>query len=415
MRCLILAATVLLAMTSRAEDTMTGIFNPSFKSLQVSLEGNPMSPPIMVLGSDDRLVVSFDELAEDRRYMRYSVIHCNSRWQPSGLVDSEIVEGFNVGDVTDWNYSQMTLTHYVHYRIVLPDEQIQFKISGNYLLRVYPEDNPEETLLQVRFMVSEHEVTMNSSVTSRTDIDYNASHQQLSFEIDASRLPLQNLFNDLTVTVSQNGRLDNEVMIPHPSRVSGNRAIYEHLPQLIFPAGNEYRRFEVISTTFPGMRVDDISYHEPFYHMTLAVDEPRTDVPYSYDRTQHGRYLVREYNSSQSDIEADYVAVHFTLDMPKLEGTSVFIDGDLTCRRFEPASLMVFNQATGMYENTMLLKQGAYNYQYLAVPAGAPQGYTATVEGDYYPTINEYLVKVYYRRPGERYDRLVGYNVIMSL
>ena len=33
---------------------------------------------------------------------------------------------------------------------------------------------------------------------------------------------------------------------------------------------------------------------------------------------------------------------------------------------------------------------------------------------DFYETVNEYLVKVYYHRPGSRYDRLVGVSVIFS-
>ena len=56
----------------------------------------------------------------------------------------------------------------------------------------------------------------------------------------------------------------------------------------------------------------------------------------------------------------------------------------------------------------MLLKQGAYNYQYLIVPPGAKRGYTSAIEGDKYQTVNEYNVRVYHRRRGERYDRLIG-------
>ena len=62
----------------------------------------------------------------------------------------------------------------------------------------------------------------------------------------------------------------------------------------------------------------------------------------------------------------------------------------------------------------MLLKQGSYNYQYLAVPAGTMTGVTGIVEGDFYPTVNEYLIKVYYREPGGRYDRLLGTTVLFS-
>ncbi len=408
---------LLLTLTAKAaaEDTMTGIFVPSFKSLRVGVDGMTLSDPVIALDSDSRILIEFDELADDRRYMRYSLTHCNADWQPSGLVESEFLEGFNMGDVDDYSYSQATTTHYVHYRIALPNEQVWFTVSGNYLLRVYPEQDPETTLLQARFMVSEQQVAIGASVSSITDIDYNASHQQLTLEIDASRIPVQNLFGDLTVVVGQNGRLDNEVKLPHPSRVSGSKAIYDHLGGLIFPAGNEYRRFETISTSYPGMRVAGIEYHDPFYHFTLETDSPRAEEQYSYDSTQHGAFVIREYNSTDGDTEADYVAVHFTLDLPPVEDGGVFLDGDFTCRRFDPESRMTYNRATGLYENTLLLKQGHYNYQYLVARPGDHKGLTAPIEGDKYQTVNRYTVKVYQRRPGERYDRLVGFDSIMSL
>ncbi len=97
-----------------------------------------------------------------------------------------------------------------------------------------------------------------------------------------------------------------------------------------------------------------------------------------------------------------------------MPGYMFFIDGDLTDRRFDETSRMVYNRSTSRYEKAMLLKQGSYNYQYLTVPPGKKRGYTAEIEGDRYQTVNEYLVKVYTRRPGDRYDRLIGVSRIIS-
>ncbi|MDE6370476.1 MAG: DUF5103 domain-containing protein, partial [Duncaniella sp.] len=67
------------------------------------------------------------------------------------------------------------------------------------------------------------------------------------------------------------------------------------------------------------------------------------------------------------------------------------------------------------YEQSMLLKQGAYNYQYVALPAGGhPTGLTATVEGDKYQTVNEYVIKVYHRQRGARFDSLVGITRVLT-
>lgn len=396
------------------EDTMTGVFCPSFHSLQIKVEGNELAPPVIMLNSNDRIIINFDEIAEDQRYMRYSLVHCDAQWRPSGLVDAEYIDGFNLGDVEQYKFSQMTTTHYVNYTIALPNNQVRFTISGNYLLKLFPEDNPDEILLQARFSVSESTMKVSGGVTSRTDIDYNNRHQQLSVVVDADKVRVQDMFNDLKLVITQNGRIDNQVVVNKPLRIGGRIAYFEHLQPLIFLAGNEYRRMEIISTQYPGMGIEEISYANPLYHMLLTVDQPRYAGSYSYDQTQFGRYKIREYNSSMSDIEADYVIAHFSLDMPELINTDIFLDGDFTYRRFSPQSRMIYNNATKCYEKSILLKQGAYNYQYLAVPSGSSHGKTSIVEGNFYQTINEYVAMVYHRPPGSRYDRLVGATIIYS-
>lgn len=410
---LILLTAVLTALAAESrEDTMTGRFDERIRTLRVSPDGNPYGPPVLVLGSQDRLVFSFDELAEDRSYFRYRIIHCTADWRRSDLVGSEYLPGFNEAPVDDYELSRSTTVHYVNYRIVIPNDEMAPLISGNYLLQVYREDDPERTVAQWRFMVSEQTAPVSATLTSRTDRDYNDRHQQLQLTVDAEGLDGIDIFNDLIVVVSQNGRCDNEVALRHPLRLSGKKAIYEHQPELIFEAGNEYRRFETVSVNNPSMRVAGVTYSRPYYHHILETDASRADAPYSYDEDQDGRFVVREYNSSESDVEADYTVVHFSLDYPETPGMMIFVDGDLTDRRFDDSALMKYNRETGRYETAMLLKQGAYNYQYLAVPPGARRGYTSYIEGDKYQTVNRYTVRVYVREPHARYDRLVGVAVI---
>lgn len=409
---LIALLTLTLAGTISAADptmdTATAIFNDSFRTLQTKVNGNDQLPPVIMMGSDDRLTVSFDELASERRYMRYELIHCNAAWHADALLPAEYVDGFNEATVDLYSYSQATLVQYVHYEIVIPDPDLDIKLSGNYLLRIYDESDPATTLLQTRFSVVESAMTARAEVTSRTDIDYNDSHQQLTVAVDTKGIDVSNMINDIIIEVTQNGRTDNAVRINRPTRIAGTTAIWEHSPQLIFPAGNEYRRMEIVSTTYPGMHVADIVYADPIYHFRLAADRTRATMPYSFDSTQKGRFRIREFNSDDSDIEADYAMTHFTLDIPEMHGADIFLDGDFTQRRFGPESLMVYNRVSGLYEASVLLKQGAYNYQYLTVPHGSSTGFTAEIEGDFYPTANEYIVKVFYREPGSRYDRLVA-------
>ena len=182
---LVLLAAILPAKAQIAEDdTRTQVADSRFKSLQVKLDGNDYFPPIITLNGDDRIKISFDELSDERSYLRYSVIHCNADWTPSDLVESEYLDGFNYADIVDYKFSIGTLCHYVHYSFSLPNDDIKFLVSGNYLVKIYSEDEPETTLLQARFYVCENAVSVGTSVTSRTDIDYNREHQQVSFVVD---------------------------------------------------------------------------------------------------------------------------------------------------------------------------------------------------------------------------------------
>ena len=78
---------------------------------------------------------------------------------------------------------------------------------------------------------------------------------------------------------------------------------------------------------------------------------------------------------------------------------------------------MVFNEEKGVYEKTLYLKQGYYNYSYVTVPEKKHQGLQPSfenTEGNYWGTENGYMVLVYFRQFGARADELVGFTRINS-
>lgn len=405
----------LSAMLANAQvDTNTRIFDSTIKSLKAYVAGNDYAPPIIQLGGSDVVAIEFDQLNPEMQYLRYSVVHCNADWQPSQLVESEYVDGFNEANVENYDYSSATFAHYVHYGISVPNNDMNLLVSGNYLLKVYPENEPENVLVQVRFSVMEGVVDVLPEVTSRTDVDYNSHNQQISVTVDTRDYDVDNPYTDLKVVVAQNSRHDNEVMVSNPLRVAGSKVFFEHNRNLIFPAGNEFRRFEMVTTNYNGMGIDGYSYHDPYYHVMLKTDEPRAFGSYIYDRTQYGRFTIRNSDAYNSSTEADYMVVHFSLRMPELSGGKIYVDGEMTQHNFTQQNQMRYNHNEQAYEASMMLKQGAYNYQYLWVAEGSTQAKTAMIEGDFYQTVNEYLVKVYNRKRGERYDRLVGIGMVYS-
>lgn len=383
------------------------------RTMRVIVNGNDQLPPVIVLGTDDRAEVSFDDTGtSDHRYLRYSLQHCDADWTPSALVEGEWLDGFNEGHVDNYALSRATLVPYVHYSVTIPNEQTALTRTGNYLIRFYDETDPDATLAEARLYVTDQSATVSGSVDTRTDIDYRQGHQQLTLAVGTEHAQVVDPFADLKVIVTQDGRQDNAVTLTHPSRVRGREAVYDRLPQLIFPAGNEYRRFEALSAYNPGMGVDQLATSMGMYHTLLETDTPRAQREYQYDQTQYGRMRVRRDDSYESDIEAEYQLIHFRLEAPYMVNANVYIDGDLTGRRLDESSRMEYDHDAGYYHKTLLLKQGACNYQYLVLPVGREGSATAPIEGDKYQTSHEYLVRVYARRPDERADRLVAARVI---
>ena len=403
----------MLAMAQNQVDTRVHIFDSNVRSLKLCLTSNMYVPPVYMMGSDDRLVVNFDYLDYDIHYLRYSVTHCNADWQPSQLVESEYVSGFNYADIDDYAPSEATYVHYYNYQFMLPNEDMDFLVSGNYLLTVYEQDDPNNILFQTRFSVCEGKVGVYPQVTSRTDLEYNNRFQQLSFDVRYKPNQIKDPYSELTCVVTQNSREDNAVTVKRPMMVAVDHVTYDHNRDLIFPAGNEFRRFETVNAHNLNMGVQYIRYYDPMYHAILMIDEPRSEVQYLYDKTQYGRFTIRNGETrGESAVEADYMITHFSLDTGgKLNGGNVWLCGEFIEGYPSSQAIMKYDASSGCYTADLLLKQGAYNYMYLWVPDGSSIGQTGKIEGDHYETVNEYLVKVYDRPMGERYDRLVGFGV----
>lgn len=409
---LALLAALTVNLPSRAD-------TPEVGALEVYPDGMPYGPDVITLGEGGgQIIVSFDLLEPERRFLRYRLTHCDAQWRPDALTPIEYTRGFNEGRVDDYAQSMATLIPYVNYRIAIPNEEIAPLVSGNYILTVYDEADVDTPILEAPFMVAEQQARLIADVTSRTDYDYNGSHQQLEVTADLRGLDIRDPWNDLRLVITPNGRRDASRIITRPMSVNADRATFAHDPALTFTAGNEYRRFETVTPTrFLPMGVESVAFDDPWYIFLLTTDTPRAGREYSYDQTQFGRFAINADDASDPSTEADYVKVFFTLDIAEQPEADIIIEGELTGRDLSPSSpgLMTFNRQTNRYEATLTLKQGSYNYQYLTLPRdGSSPALSGPIEGDDYRTANEYAVALYYRRPSDRYDRLIGFTTIYS-
>ena len=75
---------------------------------------------------------------------------------------------------------------------------------------------------------------------------------------------------------------------------------------------------------------------------------------------------------------------------------------------------MKYNKESGLYENTLLIKQGFYNYKYVLLKKDGflDEGF---ISGNFDVTENEYQVLVYFRDLGARYDQIIGFGNASSL
>ena len=381
-------------------------FSSRLKTLQVKVDGTWGSAPVMLLSRGHYVEISFDDLQPNYQRYTYSITHCNADWTESDLQTSEYMTGFNDSRLDDYEPAIGTEMNYCHYSLVLPNNENELLVSGNYRILIY-EDGDDNPVAQACFSIIEPHVGVSIDVTANTDIDTYETHQQVNFAVSYSGYQVSNPVNEFKYIVQQNRRWDNHVEDLQPTLMQVNRLIFNHNRKLIFNAGNEYRRFEILDEYVPTMRVDHMEYANGYYHATLFADEQRTN--YLYDEDQNGRYYIRNRNNVENDTESDYFFTHFTLQMPQVPGGEVYLFGDLTGNRMDEEYKMEYNLIDHQYELVTPLKQGSYNYIYMYRRDGDTLGLTQPCAGDFHQTENEYCVYVYHRPFGLRYDKLVGF------
>ena len=380
------------------------ILAPNVKSLQVILNDDFTALPVLTMETDDVLSISFDELSHNYHRFIYRLEPCNPDWTPTeGLFDSDWLEGFNDQPIDNWENSMNTTFDYTHYSLTLPNSEVSLKLSGNYRLSIQEDGNE---VAWFRFMIVENMHNLSATVDGNTDIDTRKSHQQVGMTVSLNGLNVTNPDREIYTVVMQNRRFDNAVINPKPTYNAGGKLTYEHCRELIFPAGNEFRRFEIVNMYDYFRNVDRVSFHDPYYHATL-FQETRHHA-YTFDNDHNGRYLIRYNQASNSDTEADYLFVHFNLASEPLTSGKMYVSGHFNGGNLSSKYEMEYNSREKAYQATVLFKMGAYDYQYLWVEDGEKAAQTKPAEGDWYETKNEYLILLYYRQRGSRYDRLIS-------
>ena len=388
------------------------LLSKNIASLQVTAGNNWLSMPIINISDDTPINICFDDLTHVYHRYAYRLQHCEADWSPSeGIFDTDYCDGFADGDIIDsYVKSVNTNTIYTHYSLSIPNDRCRLKMSGNYRLAIY-DDNDKDTILYAHFMVVDPAVKIAAEVSSNTDIDANATHQQVSGSVDFSGLRTSNPAKEITTIVMQNGVWSTARYNPKPQTVLTNKMIFSHNRELIFDGGNEYRKFEILDVERPSMGVESMYWDGANYCADLWTDEPRRN--YIYDEDANGHFYIRNSDNIENDIASDYINVRFTLSIPR-QATPVYINGVWTDIVDKHGIKMEYNNATNRYEAHAMLKQGYYSYRYVTTSLDGSTVLPQPSEGNFHQTENEYQILVYYRPFGQRTDQLVGYKNIKT-
>lgn len=418
----------LMALTVQAQRFTGDIQNKDYvyvdyiRSVQLNVSGVPLSDPIIKLGSNASLTLTFDDLDADVKDYFYSIVHCDRNWEPSNLQEMEYLDGFNEERINDFEFSAKTLWPYTHYELTLPNRDMRWNLSGNYLLLVYDESNDRKLVITRRFVVVDEQVTISPNFQRPNKVSKLRTHQEIDFQVVHKDLKIRNPMQEVWATVMQNGRWDNAITNVRPKFVRPELMIFDYQDKIVFPGGKEFRFLDLRSLRRVAFDIASVQQIEDTYVVEMKADQPRHQLAYTTFEDINGRFIIetkdqnfgndRMADLARDQVFAEYADVSFALETPQRPDQAVYLFGEFTDWRLQERYQLNYDEELQAYAGWAILKQGYYDYMYAAVPVSqsgqSPKPDLSVFEGHSDETMNEYTILIYYRPYGSRYDRVVG-------
>lgn len=387
------------------------VYSSEIRSVQFLARGHHYGMPIIPMG--EQLNLDFDDLGPYSRRLVYTIIHCDRHWHPSDIPINFYMEGFDDAVITDFHTSLGTLTPYVHYRLTLPNQDIQWLISGNYILKVWDEFNEDEVLMTLRFVVYEPNIslTRGTSLASVYSGEFD-THEEITFAIRIKDVGLDDPMRSVHATVIQNCDWQTCVMNVEPQRVSQEELIFDRNRSVVFQSMPPYRYADLRSSLGPGGGVTSLERYADGINVTLAPQVPRNYThAYANDWDLNGSYVITNQNNEVLDWSGEYMYTLFSLkDFMPDDNEEVYVMGGFN--QFQPDSLnrMIYDEVYDVLYAEILMKQGVYDYAFGTVQDG--QISYLELEGADNRAENDYHVLIYYQPFQSRYERVIAYGII---
>lgn len=395
------------------------VYMPNIHTPQLFLKNNQLGYPIIGLGATNALELHFDDFDSYVKNYSYTYQLCNADWTPVDLGPFDYLKGFTQNRLTQYRASSVAKTTYVHYQVMLPEQNCMPTKSGNYLLKVFLNGDTSKLAFTKRLLIVEDIANIAAQVQQPFNNQLFKTHQKLQFSVDKTKLNIVNPQQQLKVVALQNYRWDNAVTNAQPSFMRPNVYEYNGERDFVFPAGREFRWVDLRSFRFQSERIKSVNSSGVPFEVFVAPDAERTQQRYIYFEDLDGFYQVASTDLINPWWQGDYANVHFTflpVNNQPFPDKSIYIVGQMTNYALTDSTKLTYNASLGVYETTLLLKQGYYTYAYVTKDnntKNAKPEFTET-EGNYLETENYYTILVYYRSFSDRSDRLVGTTTINS-
>ncbi|WP_010523189.1 DUF5103 domain-containing protein [Aquimarina agarivorans] len=373
------------------------------KTIQFRQNGeNKNGVPLIEFGT--RFEVNFDDIIGDEAFYYYKINYYNFDWTPTILSKNEYIEGLDNILIQDTENSLNSLQIYTHFKVQIPNQNTQaLKKTGNYVFELY-NDN-EELVFSKKFIVFKKGATIQTEIERTRDFNFLNKKQIVQFSVDSNEL-LINPKKNLKVLVMQNNSLKTAITDLKSQYTIGNKFIYRYDKEASFWGGNEYWNFDNKDVRNATVNINRIELKD-IYHNYLFGRPSRVKQIYTFFPDINGNFAVRNIDARNSDIEAEYVWLHFKLNVPRMNDKEVHIFGNFNNFSLDNSTLLAYDTQQRAYVGKRLFKQGFYNYKFVTKDKNGIVDENA-ICGNFDKTENEYVVIAYYRAPNSRNDSIIG-------
>lgn len=408
-----------LVGSSLAQRLPDQVYLSNIKTVKLNRFGDPLSYPVLALNSSDQLELNYDDLDGGVKNYYYTLTLCNVDWTPAQLSYFDYVKGYSQVRINTYRNSSISLTRYTHYQATLPDRNCQPIKSGNYLLKVFLNGDTSQLAFTKRFLVVESKLSVAVQVTQPFNQEYFQTHHRFQVQVDTRNFDVRYPQQQIRVEILQNYRWDNKLTLTMPTFTRQDLLQYSNENEMLMPAGKEYRWLNIRSFRLLGDRISKQQNTDSSFSLFVKEDQSRLPKQYFFYKDNNGLFINETIETINPFWNADYAKVHFsyrpTNSLPREAGDLV-VFGELTNYGKDPDATLVYNPQKGVYETDLFLKQGYYDYQYALkeIKSGSIRFNSSLTEQDAWETENVYLVLVYFRPLGGRYDELVSVRQVSS-